>query len=112
MVTEKDQVRIVFGGEKQCYAGKNSSEYFAEGVQCWYDTNRTMDHDHNHIHTRAQLKKYDTALGQLCEDVLGDSKWRFISPPESVRGVLTRRGGGLDPEVVSQLNAGNEKVFR
>ena len=79
-VTKKDKVLIVFGGEKLCYAGKNRSEYWAEGVQNWYDTNRTMDHDHNHIHTREQLKAYDPALAKLCKDVLGDSKWRFVSP--------------------------------
>jgi len=49
-VTGKDTVLIVFGGAKDCYASKNRAEYFAEGVQSWYDTNRTMDHDHNHIH--------------------------------------------------------------
>ena len=81
-VTGKDKVLIVFGGEKQCYAGKNRAEYWAEGVQCWYDTNRTMDHDHNHIHTRKQLKAYDPVLAKLCADVLGDSKWRFVSPRE------------------------------
>lgn len=79
-VTSRDKVLIVFGGEKECYAGKNRSEYWAEGVQNWYDTNRTMDHDHNHIHTREQLKSYDAGLARLCEDVLGDSKWRFVSP--------------------------------
>jgi hypothetical protein len=79
-VAEKDKVLIVFGGPKQCYAAKNRAEYWAEGVQCWYDTNRTMDHDHNHIHTREQLLKYDAPLAQLCKDVLGDSDWRFVSP--------------------------------
>lgn len=79
-VTGKDQVLIVFGGEKQCYAGKNQAEYFAEGEQDWFDTNRTMDHDHNHIHTREQLKAYDPGLAKLCEDILGDSDWRFTSP--------------------------------
>jgi hypothetical protein len=79
-VTEKDKVLIVFGGEKECYAGKNQAEYFAEGVQCWFDTNRTMDHDHNHIHTRDQLKAYDPSLAKLCEEVLGNSEWRFVSP--------------------------------
>ena len=79
-VTGKDKVLIVFGGEKECYAGKNQAEYFAEGVQCWFDTNRTMDHDHNQIHTRDQLKAYDTGLAKLCEEVLGDSEWRFVSP--------------------------------
>ncbi|MFP6765446.1 MAG: hypothetical protein VB858_17595, partial [Planctomycetaceae bacterium] len=79
-VTGKDKVLIVFGGEKPCYASRNRAEYWAEGVQCWYDTNRTMDHDHNHIQTREQLRAYDSPLAQLCSDVLGDSKWRFLSP--------------------------------
>ena len=79
-VTKDDKVLIVFGGEKECYAGKNRAEYWAEGFQYWYDTNRTMDHDHNHIHTREQLKSYDPGLANLCEDVLGDSPWRFVSP--------------------------------
>jgi len=93
-VTGKDKVLIVFGGEKECYAGKNRSEYWAEGVQSWYDTNRTMDHDHNHIHTRAQLKEYDPGLAALCKDVLGDSPWRFVSPRERAgKGHLT----GFDP---------------
>ena len=59
---------------------KNRAEYFAEGVQSWFDTNRTMDHDHNHIHTRDQLKTYDPGLAKLCDEVLGDSDWRFVSP--------------------------------
>ena len=79
-VTVKDKVLINFGGPKECYAHKNRSEYWAEVLQCWYDTNRTMDHDHNHIHTREQLKAYDPVAAQLCTDVLGDSEWRFVSP--------------------------------
>ena len=79
-VTLKDKVLINFGGPKECYAHKNRAEYWAEVLQCWYDTNRTMDHDHNHIHTREQLKAYDPAAAQLCADVLGDSEWRFVSP--------------------------------
>ena len=55
-VTGADKVLIMFGGPKDCYASKNRAEYWAEGFQCWYDTNRTMDHDHNHIKTREQLK--------------------------------------------------------
>ncbi len=93
-VNGDDKVLIVFGGPKQCYAAKNRAEYWAEGVQCWYNTNRTMDHDHNHIHTREQLKKYDPHLAKLCADVLGDSDWRFVSP-------LQRAGkehlAGFDP---------------
>lgn len=82
MVTRDDKVLIVFGGPKQCYAGLNRAEYWAEGVQDWFDTNRTMDHDHSHLHTRAQLKDYDPPLAAICADVLGDSAWRFVSPRE------------------------------
>ncbi len=81
-VTGDDQIIIVFGGEKSCYASTNRAEYWAEGVQCWYDTNRTMDHDHNHIHTREQLKAYDPGLAKLCAEVLGEGGWRFVSPRE------------------------------
>ena len=93
-VTGEDKVLIVFGGKKECYASKNKAEYFAEGVQCWYNTNRTMDHDHNHIHTREGLKKYDPGLAALCEEVLGDHEWRFVSPRERAgKGHLK----GFDP---------------
>jgi hypothetical protein len=33
------------------YASVNHSEYFAEGVQSWFDNNRPPDHDHNHVDT-------------------------------------------------------------
>ena len=79
-VIKDDKVLIVFGGPKNTYSLASRAEYWAEGLQDWYDTNRTMDHDHNHIHTRAQLKTYDPELAKLCADVLGDSAWRFVSP--------------------------------
>jgi len=94
-ITRDDKVIIVFGGEKKCYASRNHLEYWAEGFQTWYDTNRTMDHDHNHIHTRRQLEKYDPLLAALCRDVMGDSAWRFVSPRKrSGRGHLR----GFDPD--------------
>lgn len=82
LVTNKDKVRIVFGGEKACYATKNKAEYFAEGFQIWFDTNRTMDHDHNHIHTREQIIKYDPGFSAFLSEILLPSQWRFISPRE------------------------------
>ena len=81
-VTRADKVLIAFGGPKRCYASRNRAEYWAEIYQCWFNTNRTMDHDHNHIHTRAQLIKYDPMGAKLCEDVLGKPDWRFVSPRE------------------------------
>ncbi|MFK7911339.1 MAG: hypothetical protein AB8F34_12170, partial [Akkermansiaceae bacterium] len=80
MVTEKDKVRIVFGGTKDCYARKNRGEYFAEIVQAWFDTNRTMDHDHNHIDTREELKTYDPGAYKFLQKILKDEPWRFVSP--------------------------------
>ncbi|MEY3837459.1 MAG: hypothetical protein RL304_441 [Verrucomicrobiota bacterium] len=79
-VTKDDKVLIVFGGPKQCYAATNPAEYWAEGVQDWFDTNRTMDHDHSLLRTRDQLKAYDPPLAALCAEVLGDTPWRFVSP--------------------------------
>ena len=38
------------------YAATNFHEYWAEGVQSWFDTNRENDHDHNHVNTREELK--------------------------------------------------------
>lgn len=65
---------------KNKYAGTNPSEYFAEGAQSWFDTNRVNDHDHNHVHTRAQLKQHDPGLAKLCEEVFGDREWRYARP--------------------------------
>ena len=107
-VSGTDKVLIVFGGAKQCYAGKNRSEYWAEGVQNWYDTNRTMDHDHNHIHTRKQLKAYDPPLAKLCTDVLGDTKWRFVSPrTRAGRGHLKAFDPAKAPKVVHPVHIDN-----
>ena len=93
-VTKDDKVVIVFGGPKECYAAKNRAEYWAEGFQDWYDTNRTMDHDHNHIHTRDQLKTYDPELAALCNEVMGDAPWRFVSPRQRAG---TEHLKGYDP---------------
>ena len=102
-VNGEDKVRIVFGGPKRCYASRNRSEYWAEGFQTWYDTNRLHDHDHNHVNTRKQLKEYDVALTKLCEEVMGDKPWRFVSPRERAGKDHLK---GYDPKtapVVEQL---------
>ncbi len=83
-VTKDDKVLIVFGGPKETYAVKNRGEYWAEIFQIWFDTNRTMDHDHNHIHTREQLKEYDPDGAKLVAEVMGDTPWKFVSPRERV----------------------------
>jgi hypothetical protein len=68
---------------RNTYAGTNRDEYWAEGVQSWFDTNLTAtpaDGIHNEIHTRAQLKDYDPALSALVAEVFGDGAWRYACP--------------------------------
>jgi Xaa-Pro aminopeptidase len=62
------------------YAGSNVGEYWAEGVQSWFDTNRQNDSQHNHVDTRDELKAYDPELAKLCNEVFGDGPWRYVRP--------------------------------
>lgn len=62
------------------YAAVNSREYFAEGVQSWFDDNRVNDHDHNHVHLRSQLIEYDPGLAALCREVFGDAELKYTKP--------------------------------
>ncbi len=71
---------IAAGLWKDTYAGTNAHEYWAEGVQSWFDNNRENDAIHNSIDTRAELKDYDPALAALCEKVFGDGPWRYKKP--------------------------------
>ncbi|MDA1164769.1 MAG: hypothetical protein O3B13_16880, partial [Planctomycetota bacterium] len=78
---------------KNKYASKNHSEYFAEGVQSWFNNNREPDHDHNHVNTRAELREYDPGLASLCEEVFGDTQLVYTKPTTRLTGHLT----GYDP---------------
>ncbi len=62
------------------YAASNAGEYWAEGVQSWFDNNRQDDALHNHVNTRAELKNYDSSLAALCEEIFGDKAWRYRKP--------------------------------
>jgi hypothetical protein len=63
---------------RNTYAASNAVEYFAEGVQNWYNTNlqssrgEAGDGVHNHINTRAELEAYDPMLYELLATVLPD----------------------------------------
>jgi len=75
------------------YAGVNHHEYFAEGVQSWFDNNRENDHDHNHVNTRAELLEYDPGLAAICREVFGDTALKYTKP--AARG--TGHMAGYDP---------------
>jgi len=53
---------------KNTYAGSNKDEYFAEGVQCWFNLNAESipgDGIHNQINRREELKEYDPTLYEI-----------------------------------------------
>jgi len=65
---------------KTKYASTNKNEYWAEGVQSWFNNNRQPDHDHNHVDTRTELKEYDPGLAALCEEVFGETQLVYTKP--------------------------------
>lgn len=75
------------------YASVNRFEYFAEGVQSWFDDNRVNDHDHNHVHLRSQLLEYDPGLAAMCREVFGDTVLKYTKPATR----LTDHMAGYDP---------------
>lgn len=76
------------------YASTNHHEYFAEGVQSWFDDNRENDHDHNHVDTREELLEYDPRLAEICREVFGDTELRYTKPVTRLHGHLE----GYDPK--------------
>lgn len=78
---------------KAAYASVNHHEYFAEGVQSWFDNNRENDNEHNHVNTRAELEEYDPGLAALCREVFGDTELKYTKPATR----LGRHLAGYDP---------------
>jgi alpha-glucosidase len=73
------------------YAATNHKEYWAEGVQSYFDCNNPPNAVHNDINTREKLAKYDPDLFALIDDVFRQSKFRYVrydkrhlpKPPEA-----------------------------
>ena len=79
------------------YGMNNSGEFWAEGVQAWFDCNGTKrgkfaggqsslealgpDGKHLcHIRTRKQLKKYLPEFAKLLDDSFRQNKWVYVPP--------------------------------
>jgi hypothetical protein len=75
------------------YASVNHHEYFAEGVQSWFDNNRPPDHDHNYVDTRKELIEYDPGLAEMCREVFRDTEIVYTKPATRLHGHLA----GYDP---------------
>lgn len=63
---------------KGTYAGSNVNEYWAEGVQSWFDCNTENDSQHNHVNTREELKEHDPKLYALIESVFPNASYRYV----------------------------------
>ena len=55
------------------YAATDIAEYWAEGVQNWFNINAEVDKDkgdgkHNKVNTREELKRYDPGLYEIISD--------------------------------------------
>jgi hypothetical protein len=62
-------------------SSESEQEYFAEGVESWFDCNKqSLDSDHNGINTREKLKIYDVGLSRLLTDFYGDMPIRYSCP--------------------------------
>jgi Mlc titration factor MtfA (ptsG expression regulator) len=78
---------------KNAYAATNPAEYFAEGVQSWFNNNRENDSVHNHVNTRRELEEYDPGLAAICREIFGDTELRYTKAPTRPYGHLA----GFDP---------------
>lgn len=76
------------------YASTNHAEYFAEGVQSWFNNNRPPDHDHNHVDTRKELMEYDPGLASICKEVFGTTELVYTKPQQRLTGHLK----GYEPD--------------
>jgi hypothetical protein len=65
---------------KQTYASTNRAEYWAEGVQSFFDCNHARNPQHNGVVTREELKEYDPRLFKLATEVFKNNDWRYVLP--------------------------------
>jgi len=84
--TFNDQLETLLESAKEkglwedTYAANNIEEYWAEGVQTWFNVNATIPKEegpdglHNHIGTREQLKEYDPGLYEFLKQYFPDTE--------------------------------------
>jgi xylan 1,4-beta-xylosidase len=64
---------------KDTYAMTNPEEYWAEGVQSYFNSNAPPRRRvHNHVDTREELQEYDPQLFQLIDESFRSPAWRYV----------------------------------
>lgn len=68
---------------KDTYAGSNEAEYFAEGVQFWFNVGAATEDGkpngvHNHVDNRKKLREYDIRLYNIMARLFNDT---VLPPP-------------------------------
>ncbi len=79
-ITDAFQKALAEGLWKDTYSRTNRMEYFAEGVQMYFDCARTASPPngvHNHVGNRVALKKYDPRLFNIVDREFGHNRWRY-----------------------------------
>lgn len=64
-------------------AARNTIQYFAEGVEDWFDTSPDVSPPngvHNEINTREELQAYDPNLASLVNEAMPNDDWRPRCP--------------------------------
>ena len=75
------------------YSKTNRDEYWAEGVQMYFDCARSASPAngvHNEVCNRKQLQKYDPGLYALIDRAFGHNRWRYEGSYNTGKGVSLR----------------------
>ncbi|HVS36825.1 MAG TPA: DPP IV N-terminal domain-containing protein [Gemmataceae bacterium] len=111
------------GTWKDTYAATNRKEYWAEGVQAYFDCAAPPEPgNHNDINTREKLEKSDPELFALIDGVFTRNKWRYVrydkrhlggAPAEEAPGARALGGAAADYERSAKLRELTQnKVFK
>lgn len=88
----EDNLESLYNRQKRLwsgtYAAENSAEYWAEGLQSYFDCNlesNRPDGIHNRVNTRDELKRFDRELFNLIDGAFKQTRWRFPSSNQALR---------------------------
>ncbi len=107
----RERLRAAYAAAKEAglweatYAATDADEYWAEGIQDWFDANLEADPAdgvHNRVNTRAELREHDPALAGILAEVFPDDDWRRTLP---ARAPTIARDTGIDLRILNASSA-------